>query len=622
MSEGESSEQAPGVADGPSRAALAAQFDRIKTLTDRGAFAEAERLCRALLETAPGHPRGIRTLAETLLWQGRADDAVALLAPLAEQWPNTGSIHFRLGNALSAAGRHAEAIAHLRRASELQPKFPGAPCDLGLALEATGDTAGAVEAYQRALALAPDMAPACANLGALLAKTGKERDAIAHLRRAVAFYPDSAELHLILGDSLTKIGEDAEALPVYEKTVALDAKLVGGWTGIGNAHRALGRFDDAAAAYETAMAISPDARAALYGWTTIRSGVDDADKIERLGAILDDPDAGADGRRAAAMAAASLLDGAGRYDEAFAAARIGNRLARASQEAANIRFDFDAFRDGVDAIMRVFTPEYFAKARGWGVASETPVFVVGYFRTGSTLIEQICASHSQVAGIGESKGILEVASHIHRVERRPDHWTRDLFRPLAERHLQSLAAQAPGKGRVVDKMLDNIYHLGLIATMFPGARVIFAHRDGRDAALSVFMRQFAQHVDFATDLLDCGRVWRESERMGAYWARSGPPLRVHRVQYETLVADFETEARKLIAFLGLDWEPACLDFHKTERAVRTASVWQVRQPLYDRSVGRWRHYAPHLGPLCEALGIAPDAPTGARPEFSQDRKAL
>jgi tetratricopeptide (TPR) repeat protein len=615
MSEGETSEQASTDADatGPSREALAAQFERIKTLCDAGAFAEGERLSRELLKTAPGHPRGVRTLAETLLWQGRPGEAIVLLAPLAKQYPNTGSVHFRLGNALSAAGRHEEAVRHLRRAVELQPQFPGAQCDLGVALEALGDPAGAIKAYERALALAPDMPAAHANLGALLAKSGKERDAIAHLRRAVEFYPDSADLHLVLGDSLSKTGEDAEALTVYQRAVGLDGKLVGGWTGIGNSQRALGRFAEAVAAYEHAMAISPDARAALYGWTTIRSGVDAADKIDRLSAIVADPDGDAGARRAAAMALANLLDDAGRYDEAFAAAQEGNRLARASQLAANIRFDYSAFQAGIDTFMRVFTPEFFAKSRDWGAPSETPVFIVGHFRTGSTLIEQICASHSQVLGVGESKAILDIASHIHRIERRPDHWTPELFRNLAERHLETLAAQASGKARVVDKMLDNIYHLGLIATMFPRARVIFAHRDGRDTALSVFMRQFAEHVDFATDLLDCGRVWRESERMGAYWVRCGLPLRTHHVQYETLVEDFETEARKLIAFLGLEWEPSCLEFHKTERAVRTASVWQVRQPLYDRSAGRWRHYAKHLGPLCEVLGIAPDAPTGTRP---------
>jgi hypothetical protein len=187
-----------------------------------------------------------------------------------------------------------------------------------------------------------------------------------------------------------------------------------------------------------------------------------------------------------------------------------------------------------------------------------------------------------------------------------------MFRGLGDRHVQRLAALAPGKLRVVDKMPDNIYMLGLIATMLPRARVIFCHRDGRDAALSVFFQRFARQVAFATDLVDAGRRWHEAERVATYWSGC-LPLRAHHVQYETLVGDFESEAKKLIAFLGLEWEPACLEFYKTERAVRTASTWQVRQPLYDSSVGRWRHYEKYMAPLGGAISVALDAETGARP---------
>jgi hypothetical protein len=238
------------------------------------------------------------------------------------------------------------------------------------------------------------------------------------------------------------------------------------------------------------------------------------------------------------------------------------------------------------------------------------VFIVGYYRTGTTLVEQICASHSQVHGVGESHDIPQIAAQIQTL--LPGQWTPDLFRTLADRYVERLAALAPGKLRVADKMLDNIYRLGMIAAMFPRARVIFTHRDGRDAALSTFMQHFGPEIAFATDLLDTGRRWHETGRMSAYWSRC-LPLSMHHVQYETLIGDFESEARKLIEFLGLDWEPACLEFHKTERAVLTASVWQVRQPLYDSSVGRWRNYAKHLAPLCAAMGLDHEAPSGTRP---------
>jgi Sulfotransferase family len=167
--------------------------------------------------------------------------------------------------------------------------------------------------------------------------------------------------------------------------------------------------------------------------------------------------------------------------------------------------------------------------------------------------------------------------------------------------------------RVTDKLPDNLYNLGLIATMFPNARIVFCYRDGRDASLSVFFQRFSQRVSFSTDLLEAGRRWRDARRMSAFWAKTLPFL-IHNVHYETLVGDFEAEARKLVAFLGVEWEDNCLHFYRTDRNVKTASQWQVCQPLYKGSVGRWRNYRSFIGPLCEAIEIDIDAPDGAPPK--------
>jgi tetratricopeptide (TPR) repeat protein len=590
-------------------APIAAQFELARRHCQAGKFVAAEALCRQMLKSAPGQPQVILLLGQILWSQGRHQDAITTLEPLVERWPNAGPAHFCLGNALHSAGRYSEAAKHLRRTTELLPDYAGGHCNLGLALEQLGDRPGAIQAYQHALSLEPDLVQARANLGIALLNAGKPDDAIVQLRRAVALNPSAVNNHLFLGRALEKIGDVADALSCYQRAVALDPKLTLGWIGLGTALRALGRFTEAAEAYEKALAINPDLGAAHHALTTVRESAD-AGELDRLRLIIANPEAGAHDRGTAAMTMAKMLDDCGRYDEAFAAATEGNRLARGGQHAANIRYDHDAFRAQNDTIMRVFTPDFFAATRGWGNPSDLPVFIVGYYRTGTTLVEQICASHSQVHGVGESRDIPQIAAQIQRTA--PEQWTPDLFRTLADQHVERLTALAPGKLRVADKMLDNLYWLGMIAAMFPRARVIFTHRDGRDAALSAFMQHFRQQLAFATDLLDAARCWHESERMSAYWTRC-LPLSMHHVQYETLVGDFESEARKLIEFLGLDWEPACLEFHKTERAVLTASTWQVRQPLYDSSVGRWRNYAKHLAPLCAAMGLDPEAPSGARP---------
>ena len=182
------------------------------------------------------------------------------------------------------------------------------------------------------------------------------------------------------------------------------------------------------------------------------------------------------------------------------------------------------------------------------------------------------------------------------------HLTKDVRR-AADAHLERLSGLSGGADRVIDKLPDNIFMLGVIATLYPAARIIFCRRDPRDIGVSCFFQKFsAGLLTFSYDLADCGRRIRETERLGAHWRRV-LPLRWLDIQYESLVADLEGESRRLIEYLGLAWEPACLDFHRTMRTVQTASSWQVRQPLYHRSVGRWRHYERHLGPLLQELGF-------------------
>jgi tetratricopeptide (TPR) repeat protein len=599
-----------------------------------------------MLATAPGHPQILLMLGEILSATGRHEAAIAALTPIVERWPNAGPARFCLGNALHAAGRLPEAAAELRRAIELQPHFAGAHSNLGLVLDEMGDREGAIRAYERALLIEPDQAEARANLGTALLHTGKYDDAVLHLRRAVALRPRLADNHYFLGVALQRrdahaeaarcfraaiavkphfaeahcylgaalVSQDkvAEALPCYEAAVADKPDLLAGWIGLGSAQRALGRFHDAIRSYERALSIDPDSGFAHRALATCRQAEGEEAELDRLHRILANPAGNAEDRGSAGLAIAKIYDDAGRYDQAFAAASEGNALLRAAQHAAGVDYDHAALCAHHDALMCIFTGATLRATIDWGNPSELPVFIVGYFRSGTTLVEQICASHSQVFGAGELYDIRQIVTELQHHTPSPQHWSPHIFRSYADRYLQRLKGLAPGSLRVVDKMPDNLFLLGQIATMFPRARVIFCHRDGRDAALSVFFQHFARDVAFSTDLADAGRRWRECERMAAHWS-DALPLPVHHVQYETLVGDFENEAKRLIAFLGLAWEPGCLEFFKTERAVRTASTWQVRQPLYSSSVGRWRNYARHLASLCAATGLDRDATTGARP---------
>jgi hypothetical protein len=270
---------------------------------------------------------------------------------------------------------------------------------------------------------------------------------------------------------------------------------------------------------------------------------------------------------------------------------------------AGTRFDCSAFRQRVDLLIHHYAPGRFTEPLGG--ASELPVFIVGMPRSGTTLTEQIAASHSRIFGAGELPDIGWIADTLagggkrEVAARRAD---ADLASRLGHRHLLRLRELGGEAVRVIDKMPDNVLHLGLIAQLYPGARVIFCTRDARDISISCYFQLFAEGLHpFSYDLADCGRRTAEVNRLISHW-RQALPLRWHEVNYEAMVRDLEGESRRLIAFLGLQWEPGCLEFHRTERTVTTISHWQVRQPIYTRSVGRWRHYRKHLQPLFEVLG--------------------
>jgi tetratricopeptide (TPR) repeat protein len=631
---------------------LAQQFARAKEMCISGDLDQAKLLCDQMLGAAPAHPQVLLMRAELESQSGNHEVALSILDGLARRWPSIAAVQFCQGNALHAAGCPAEAAAKLRTAVQLEPGFALAQCNLGLVLEELGQLEAAIASYERAILLDPALAEARSNLGNVLLKTEKDeklQEAIVHLRHAlrlrpgsakahhqlgvalqramlldeaiachqaaVALQPDYPEAHYFLASALDGAGRSDEAIASFKKAIAQRPELSVAWVGLANAFRELGRFAEAIEHYERAIELDPGLAAARSGLAGCRRAGGDSAELDGLLRTLRGHGLRDDDRGACYLAMAKLHDDAGRYDEAFTAAEQGNRLLRTAQHARHIRYDHDILRTNTDEIACTFNHEFFAERRAWGSDSETPVFIVGYFRSGTTLVEQICASHSRVFGAGELPHVPRLAARLQRPPSAALGWTGELIRSCADAHLQRLERMREGAAYVIDKLPDNLFNLGLIATMFPRARIVFCHRDGRDAALSVFLQRFTQRVAFSTDLVDAGRRWHETERMASAWD-TRLPLRVHHVQYESLIRDFEAEARKLISFLDLTWEPRCLEFHTLVRLVKTASLWQVRQPIYTRSVGRWRNYSRHLGPLCDAIGVDIDAQDGVAPRLS------
>jgi tetratricopeptide (TPR) repeat protein len=606
-----------------------------------GRLERAESLYRQFLRKSPDNPDALHLLGVIAAARGQAQEAVRLISRALARVPNFAEGHSNLGNALRAVGRPAEACDSYRRAIALRPDFAAAHTNLGLALCELGQFAAAAGSCRRAVELDPNNAEVHVNLAVVLRRAGRLEATAVALRRAADLNPGAAELHIDLADVLVELRHFERAAACYQRAIELDPRQAGThrglatslrslgkldaaiahysdaltlnpdealpWNDLGRCFLALGRFEEAAEAFRRALAADPDLADAYRNLAACRLlSAKDAEFVAGLAAQQSLP---SEVRATAGFAHGKALDDLDRYDEAFVAYDAANRLYRDARAAVGDRFDAAALASDIDRLIARFTPTFFAEAAGGGNASELPVFIVGVPRSGTSLVEQIAASHSQIFGAGELTYVGEGALALGPPGAG---WMSVKLRQVADAHLEKLRGLGGGALRVIDKMPDNIFMLGLIAALYPAARIIFCRRDPRDIGLSCFFQKFsAGLLTFSYDLADCGSRIRETDRLAAHW-RHVLPLRWLDIHYETLVADLENESRRLIEFLGLQWEPACLDFHRAKRVVQTASSWQVRQPLYGRSVGRWRHYEQHLGSLLAELApMLPSTDTAA-----------
>ena len=559
-------------ASGP-RPAAATVLARAAELQRRGDLKGAESLCREVLTTAPRNPQALHLLGITLQQGGRRAEALESLQRAARLAPRDVSLLNNLGNVLLEHGRLAEAVATYRRVIAQQPSYHHARFNLGRALQAMGDARQAVACYGKLLEVAPDDAGVWEALCGALLDSGQAVEAVEAGRRAVELAPGGADAH----------------------------------NGLGLAFADLGRFDEAAACYRRALDLLPGfSKAALNLSKVKRYGDADAADIERIEAVDEVAGLGPAERADIGFARGKIAEDMGRYDAAFDAYRRANEL-----RAAEAHYDPDAHSEWVTGLMRVFSRPLFESLGGLGRDDPRPVFIVGLPRSGTSLVEQILASHSRVHGAGELAVMQNLINALPgRCAGRPypgcmTRIQRTVLRWLADGYLEELVARGGDRPRVTDKMPGNFLHLGLIALALPHASIVHCVRDPMDIGLSLYCHQFAGGHPYSWRLEHIGAYIRDYRRLMAHW-RDVLPVRLHEVRYEELVDEPERVARGMVAHCGLEWEPACLDFHRSERAVHTASAWQVRQPIYRGSSGRWRRYEAHLGPLAAALEVAPD----------------
>jgi tetratricopeptide (TPR) repeat protein len=521
--------------------------------------------------------------------------------PVSRRWDTPEGEALRRARSAMETGNLASAIRLLRDEISRFPNEHDLYVMLGLALGQNGDLREAIDAWRHALSIQPERAHSLANLGLLLTKIGRPRESVELFRRAVTLQPEEFEYHKALAMALWESKNVDEAHEAYLRACAMAPEDQDSLLSLGHCAASLGRFDDAASHYQRILQRNPGMTEAQFSLLAIGKAA--ATDIAELQAILGDPGKPANDRIWAGFALGKALDSAASYDAAFIAYRTANGIARDRGARTGHRFDPSEVIRLVDRLIERFSPDLFKATADWGNPSELPVFIVGVPRSGTSLVEQILASHPQVFGAGERSDIIPAVQAIEATSSPdlPAGWDPAVVKREAAAEVERLHALDTGSSRVIDKLPGNVYWLGHLRIMLPRARFIVCRRDPRDVGLSCYFNNFVSGHEWSNDLRDIAVQIREADRIVAHWRQTLPgPLM--EVQYEDLVGNLELESRRLVEFLGLDWDPACLDFHRTQRTVTTASVWQVRQELYDSSIGRWRHYQRHLGPFVAGLG--------------------
>ncbi|RWE57272.1 MAG: tetratricopeptide repeat protein [Mesorhizobium sp.] len=532
---------------------------------------------------------------------------VPIVKPLAS--PQKGNAHSR-AQADDALLKQAYAFQQAKRLDEAQdlclrvlartPNHPLALYILGTVYLGYDDER-ALRCFARAVGEEPKNPFYHLSLGEAYVKVSEYSPAIRHMQYALELQPGLIEALCALGRTYTAFDKPDMALPLYEKALKINRDHPKVRAGLASALSGLGRMDEAAVYLKEAIERRIEVPSAYNDLVQTRKFTEEPEELQSILRELGNPKLGSKGAQQLHHAAGKVLNDLKRYDEAF------DHFTKAKQ-ASGYKFDIDLYRRWVDSMIETFTPEMLAASASYGNPSEVPVFVVGMPRSGTTLTEQICASHPDVHGAGELSKLMRVANAIGLMNRSLGDVaqsiksiTADLSRTLAEEHLSYLHERAPAALRIVDKTPHNFELIGLIGLLFPNARIIHCRRDAIDNCVSCFVLNFSEGHSYNTDLKTLGLYYREYDRLMQHWNEVFPGL-IFENRYETLVEDQEAQSRRLIDYLGLPWDDACLRFFDRDGSVNTPSRWQVRQPIYKSSVKRWKNYENEIQPLIQSLG--------------------
>ncbi len=614
-------------------------FNRAAICFQQGNMMEADRICRRILKLAPGLPDVLHFRGLIACRSGEPKRGIKLLREAVKAAPSNADFLVNLGNACKEAGRSDEAIRHFQAALKIRSDIPELHNGLGVLYLEKENLKAAEKEFRLALRLRQDFAQAHFNLGRVFLAQEQKGGAIAHFKEAVRNKTDYAEAYIALAGIYKHWGIAEKALPLYEEALKYQPDNVHLMSAYGAVLQDVGRTQEALDVSRRAYDLAPidDITTTIsLGERLLLAGKHQEAREYFLESLEQNPKVvgvynsiaasrkfqegdpeiadmeqalGQSGLNDEALASlhfalGKVYNDCKRYDDAFGHYLQGNELRR-----NNIEYSHEQTESYFSELIDFFDERIFSKRPFSGEESDLPIFILGMPRSGTTLTEQIVSSHPSVFGAGELGDIGRIVNHLNSLAGKNRTYPSslldldaDVLQAVTQRFLMNIEAFDPDAQHITDKMPHNFIHIGLIAYLLPNARIIHCRRNPLDNCLSIFFQNFVGEHAYKWDLRELGRYYLLYERLMDHW-KQVVPNPVYELQYEEMVADQEGVSRRLIEFCGLEWDDACLEFHKADRSVQTASQWQVRQPVYKSSTERWRRYEKHIGPLIEALRL-------------------
>lgn len=611
---------------------------RAAQLQETGRLDEAEELLKQALTFLPEHAAGWHLRGMVALGQKKLDLATNYVGRAIQLNPNIALFHVNMTEICRQLKRLDDAIRYGLKGVSLDPSFAPAHRNLGAAYFDNKEYDRAEACQRAALKLNPKFAPALNNLGNILRIKKEDEAALALFRAAAAsqrgyteawsnivvtllglrryaealeaadalvtLRPNHAAAHCYKGQALVELGRPSEARASFDAAIKLQPGFAEAHLERGALLLEAGALEEAEKAFQHVIALGDRIPQAAHMLAMAKKEIKPGDPLIALLALeAAKPPQSEESQIALQFALGEVYDRTGEPDRAFPHFAEGCRLKR-----QRLKYDAAATDRFFDSIASVFSPEFIRQHEGSGDPSDVPVFVLGMPRSGTTLVEQIIASHPDVHGAGELQDLGAVAhgpitGYDGAFPEAMRALKSGILKEMGQKYISGLAKRSPESRRITDKMPSNFMYIGLIRLMLPRAKIVHVSRNPMDTCLSCFTRVFTgDHLDFTYDLAELGRYYRGYARLMAHWRRILPAGSFYDIQYEDLVGDIDSEARRLVEYCGIGWDDNCLAFYNTKRNVRTASVTQVRQPIYNSSVQRWRKYERFLGPLIEALG--------------------